>query len=86
MVQDMYDPELYLAKYKVINLSTRHVHYCSGHYRDVASCSVSFLLFSLVIIDLITNVGFSILIHFIMAYKYFSLLLIIVHVIMLSYQ
>jgi hypothetical protein len=41
MVQDMFDPELYLAKFKVTNLKTGGVAYRSGRFQDVASCLVS---------------------------------------------
>ncbi|XP_076461198.1 mini-chromosome maintenance complex-binding protein-like [Babylonia areolata] len=39
MVQDMFDPELYLACYQVTSRKTGEVTQRSGHYRDVASCT-----------------------------------------------
>ena len=44
MVQDMFDPELYLARFKATNSKTGETKHYSGHYRDVASGSVSMMM------------------------------------------
>ncbi|KAK7500684.1 hypothetical protein BaRGS_00007928 [Batillaria attramentaria] len=38
MVQDMFDPELYLAQYQVTNVKTGTVTMRSGRYKDIAEC------------------------------------------------
>lgn len=38
MVQDMFDPELYLARYQVTNIKTGTITLRSGRYKDVAEC------------------------------------------------
>nr|KAG5709376.1 hypothetical protein BaRGS_029225 [Batillaria attramentaria] len=40
MVQDMFDPELYLAQYQVTNVKTGTVTMRSGRYKDIAECGV----------------------------------------------
>ncbi|KAK7110193.1 mini-chromosome maintenance complex-binding protein-like [Littorina saxatilis] len=39
MVQDMFDPELYLARFKVTSRKNGESAFRSGRYRDVASCA-----------------------------------------------
>jgi len=40
MVQDMFDPELYMAEYKVKNMKDGSVSVRSGRYRDVVQCGL----------------------------------------------
>ena len=40
MIQDMYDPELYLEQYTVMNTSTKEYRMCDGKYMDGAIAEV----------------------------------------------
>lgn len=44
MIQDMYNPELYMEKYQVKNLDTGIVNMRSGMYEDTLKCLVSIFL------------------------------------------
>ena len=50
MVQDMFDPELYLARFKVTSRKTGQAVMRSGRYRDIATCAVS-SAFTVAVID-----------------------------------
>lgn len=56
MVQDMFDPELYLARFKVTSRKTGQAVMRSGRYRDIATCAVS-TAFTVAVIDSSCPIG-----------------------------
>ena len=56
MVQDMFDPELYLARFKVTSRKTGQAVMRSGRYRDIATCAVS-TAFTVAVVDSSCPIG-----------------------------